>query len=77
MQTHIRLLPQTVQTRSDLLGPSLFAIVSAYFEPYLYMLKLHCLITATFHDVVTIDCNVVGLILTWGPVLCKALISVA
>ena len=32
VQTHIRLLRQTTQLGSDLLGPSQFAIVSAYLE---------------------------------------------
>ena len=72
MQTHIRLLWQTVQTRSDLLGPLLFDSVSAYFEPYLYMLKVHYLITAICHvgERQTLDHKVAGSILTWGAMLC-------
>ena len=31
------------------IGPSLFAIASAYFEPRLYMLKIDCLIIAISH----------------------------
>ena len=62
MQTHIRLLRQTA--RPD--------VVSAYFEPYLYMLKVNCLITAVFHagESQTLDDKVAGLILKWGAVLC-------
>ena len=53
-------------------NPSPFAIVSAYFEPYLYMLKINCLITAIFHvrEHQTLDHKVVGLILTSGVMLC-------
>ena len=72
MQTHIRLLRQTQQTRSGLLGPSRFAIVSAYFEPYLYMLKVHCLIIAVFNvgERQTLDREVAGSILTRAAMLC-------
>ena len=61
-----------MQTRSDKLRHSLFAIVSAYFEPYLYMLKVHCVITAIFHmgEHQTLDHKVAGSILTWGAMLC-------
>ena len=42
--------PSGQQCRRDqgLIRALTFAIVSAYFEPYLYMLKVHCLITAIF-----------------------------
>ena len=48
----------------------MFAIefVCAYFEPYLYMLKVNCLITAIFHmrEHQTLDHKVAGSILTSG-----------
>ena len=78
MHTHIRLLRQTVQTQSDQLGPLLFAILSAYFDQYLYMLKLQCLIIAIFQvgGRRTLDHKVLGSILTWCRCI-EALISVA
>ena len=67
----IHFLVNSADQITHLLGPSLYAIVSAYFEQYLYMIKLNCLITAIFHmgEHQTLDLKAAGAILTWGVML--------